>query len=219
MEEVRRLGALKDAEINHAKEVLAFEITKIVHGEEEAKKAQDAARALFANGGKSDDIPTTTYTKEQLAEGIDLITLLVDTKLAPTRSEARRLIQQGGVTVNDAKITEFDRKFTGDDFDSDGVLLIKKGKKGCTSHWPSGAEKARRRRKRKPGDPLQSGSCVALRWRGAVYPGISESSWYELVEWVFISWYSSGVSLPGLFSISFGMASFPRSCKRAAVTR
>ena len=130
MDEVRRLGALKDAEINHAKEVLAFEITKIVHGEEEAKKAQDAARALFANGGKSDDIPTTTYSKEQLAEGIDLITLLVDTKLAPTRSEARRLIQQGGVTVNDVKVTEFDKKFTGDDFDLDGVLLIKKGKKG-----------------------------------------------------------------------------------------
>jgi tyrosyl-tRNA synthetase len=130
MDEVRRLGALKDAEINHAKEVLAFEITKIVHGEEEAIKAQEAARSLFANGGKSDDIPTTTYTEAELDEGIDLITLMVSTKLAPTRSEARRLIQQGGVTVNDIKVTEFDKKFTSSDLDSDGALLIKKGKKG-----------------------------------------------------------------------------------------
>jgi tyrosyl-tRNA synthetase len=130
MNEVRRLGALKDAEINHAKEVLAFEITKIVHGEEEAIKAQEAARSLFANGGKSDDIPTTTYTEAELNEGMDLITLMVATKLAPTRSEARRLIQQGGVTVNDVKITEIDRKFTCADLDSDGALLIKKGKKG-----------------------------------------------------------------------------------------
>lgn len=130
MDEVRRLGALKDAEINQAKEVLAFEITKIVHGEEEAAKAQEASRALFANGAKSADIPTTIYPKEQLSEGIDLITLMVDTKLAPTRSEARRVIQQGGVTVNDSKITEFDKKFTVDDLDNEGALLIKKGKKG-----------------------------------------------------------------------------------------
>lgn len=130
MDEVRRLGALEGAEINHAKEVLAYEITKIVHGEEEANKAQEAARALFANGGRSDDIPTTTYSEAELNEGIDLITLMVNSKLAPTRSEARRLIQQGGVTVNDVKVTEFDRKFTSADLDSDGALLIKKGKKG-----------------------------------------------------------------------------------------
>lgn len=130
MDEVRRLGALEGAEINKAKEVLAFEITKIVHGEEEAVKAQEAARALFAGGGKSDDIPTTIYPKAELDAGIDLITLMVNAKLAPTRSEARRLIQQGGVTVNDVKVTETDRKFTTSDFDADGVLLIKKGKKG-----------------------------------------------------------------------------------------
>jgi len=130
MDEVRRLGALEGAEINQAKEVLAFEITKIVHGEEEAVKAQEAAKALFANGGKSEDIPTTTYPKAELDAGIDLITLMVNAKLAPTRSEARRLIQQGGVTVNDVKVTEIDRKFTTADFDADGALLIKKGKKG-----------------------------------------------------------------------------------------
>ncbi|MDO4453260.1 MAG: tyrosine--tRNA ligase [Eubacteriales bacterium] len=130
MDEVRRLGALEGAEINKAKEVLAFEITKIVHGEEEAVKAQEAARALFAGGGKSADIPTTVYPKSELDEGKDLITLLVDTKLAKTRSEGRRLILQGGITVNDTKITEFDKKFTTADFNEDGVLLIKKGKKG-----------------------------------------------------------------------------------------
>lgn len=130
MEEVRRLGALKDEQINQAKEVLAFEITKIVHGEEEAVKAQEAAKALFQNGGKTDNIPTTFYEGQELSQGIDLITLLVDTKLAPTRSEARRLIQQGGITVNENKVTEIDRKFTNNDFDEEGALLIKKGKKG-----------------------------------------------------------------------------------------
>lgn len=130
MDEVRRLGALEGAQINHAKDVLAFEITKIVHGEEEAKKAQDAARALFADGGKSKDMPTTVYKKAELDEGKDLITLLVETKLAASRSEGRRIILQGGVSVNDVKITEIDRKFTSADLDADGVLLIKKGKKG-----------------------------------------------------------------------------------------
>jgi len=130
MDEVRRLGALEGAEINKAKEVLAFEITKIVHGEEEATKAQEAARAVFAGGGKSEDMPTTLYDKAELDAGKDLITLLVDTKLAPTRSEARRLIQQGGITVNDVKVTEFDKVFTSNDFDADGALVIKKGKKG-----------------------------------------------------------------------------------------
>lgn len=130
MDEVRRLGALEGAQINHAKDVLAFEITKIVHGEEEAKKAQDAARALFADGGKSKDMPTTVYKKAELDEGKDLITLLVKTKLAASRSEGRRIILQGGVSVNDVKVTEIERKFTSADLDADGVLLIKKGKKG-----------------------------------------------------------------------------------------
>ncbi len=130
MDEVRSLGALEGSDINHAKEVLAYEVTKIVHGEEEATKAREAAKAVFIDGGKSSDMPTTEYDKSTFDAGIDLITLLVDTKLAATRSEGRRLIQQGGITINDTKCTEFDRKFTTDDFDSDGVLLIKKGKKG-----------------------------------------------------------------------------------------
>ncbi len=128
MDEVRRLGALEGAEINKAKEVLAYEITKIVHGEDEAKKAQDAARAVFAGGGQSDDMPTTTYSQADFEAGKDLISILVDTKLAATRSEGRRLITQGGITVNDVKITAFDKVFGMDDL-SDGKLIVKKGKK------------------------------------------------------------------------------------------
>lgn len=130
MDEVRRLGALEGAKINEAKEVLAYEITKIVHGEEEAKKAQEAARTLFVHGGKSEDTPTTVMTRAALEEGKDLITLLVETKLAASRSEARRVITQGGVTVNEQKVTDFSRVYTIDDLDQDGTLLIKKGKKG-----------------------------------------------------------------------------------------
>ena len=111
---------------NKAKEVLAYEITKIVHGEEEAEKAQTAARALFVQGGKTADIPTTSYPAAELEEGKDILTLLVDTKLAKNRSEARRLVTQGG----DVKVTDFAKVFTSADFDEDGVLLIKKGKKG-----------------------------------------------------------------------------------------
>ena len=130
MDEVRRLGALEGAEINKAKEVLAYEITKIVHGEEEANKAQEAARALFVKGGNTDDMPTTAYSKEDLDAGKDILSLLVETKLAPTRSEARRLVQQGGVTVNDVKVADIAQSYTSADLDADGSLIIKKGKKG-----------------------------------------------------------------------------------------
>lgn len=130
MEDVRRLGALEGADINKAKEVLAYETTKIVHGQEEAEKAQVAAKSIFVHGTKSADMPTTTYPKAELEEGKDLITLLVDTKLAKNRSEGRRLIQQGGVTVNDEKVTDVAQVFTTADFDEEGALVIKKGKKG-----------------------------------------------------------------------------------------
>ncbi|MFT4145956.1 MAG: tyrosine--tRNA ligase [Mobilitalea sp.] len=129
MEEVRRLGALKDAEINHAKEVLAFEITKIVHGEEEATKAMEASKALFSGGMKSEDIPTTTYAASRFEEGIDLITMMLDAKMATSRSDARRTIEQGGVTVNEVKVTDFAKVFTSKDFDADQALLVRKGKK------------------------------------------------------------------------------------------
>lgn len=129
MDEVRRLGSLQGAEINHAKEVLAYEATKIVHGEEEAKKAQEAAKAVFASGGKSADMPTTEYAKTDLEQGIDILTLLVDTKLCSSRSDARRMVQQGGVTVNGEKVTDFSKVITLQDADEDGAILLKKGKK------------------------------------------------------------------------------------------
>ena len=130
VDEVRRLGALEGAEINKAKEVLAYEITKIVHGEEEAKKAQAAAKALFVSGGVAGSVPTYTYPADKLAEGVDIISILVDTKLAPTRSEARRLVNQGGVTVNDVKVPAFDAVYGSKDFNENQAFMVKKGKKG-----------------------------------------------------------------------------------------
>ncbi|NLK96483.1 MAG: tyrosine--tRNA ligase [Epulopiscium sp.] len=128
MEEVNRLSALEGAEINKAKEVLAFEVTKIVHGEEEAKKAETAAKALFAGGAQGGSIPTTEISKEELKEGMDIITLLQKTGLTPSRSEGRRLIQQGGIKVQDQKITDIDYLVTENDF-SDNTVMIQKGKK------------------------------------------------------------------------------------------
>ena len=128
MDEVRRLGALEGAEINKAKEILAYEITKTVHGEEEAKKAQEAARTVFASGGVSENMPGITYTKAQFDEGIDLISVLVDTKLSSGRGDARRTIEQGGVKINDEKVADIARKLIEDDV-KDGAIIIRKGKK------------------------------------------------------------------------------------------
>lgn len=128
MDEVRRLGALEGAEINKAKEVLAYEITKIVHGEEEANKAQEAARTVFASGGVSANMPTITYTKAQFEEGIDLISVLVDTKLCSGRGDARRNMEQGGVKIHDDKVTDPTRKLAESDI-VDGSIIIRKGKK------------------------------------------------------------------------------------------
>lgn len=128
MDEVRRLGALEGAEINAAKEVLAFEITKIVHGEEEAQKSQEAARALFGKGALSDAIPFTELAQSELGEGMDILTLLSKADLIPSRSEGRRLVQQGGIAINEGKITDPQHVVVADDF-TDGTIMIKKGKK------------------------------------------------------------------------------------------
>ena len=136
MDEVRRLGALEGAEINHAKEVLAYEITKIVHGEAEADKALEASKALFGGAMDTKDIPTTTYPKSVFDEGIDLITLLCDGGLCQSRGDARRNITQGGVTVNDVKCTDFAKTFSTADLNSDGALLIKRGKKAFHLYKP-----------------------------------------------------------------------------------
>jgi len=129
MDEVRRLGALEGAEINHAKEVLAYEITKIVHGQEEADKALEAAKSVFAGGGKSANMPTTAIEKSRLAEGIDIITLLVETGLCKNRSDGRRNIEQGGVAVNDVKISDVATVVSDKDLDSEGEIVVRKGKK------------------------------------------------------------------------------------------
>ena len=129
LEQIQEMEAWEGAELNKAKEILAYELTNLVHGEEEAKKALEAAKNIFAKGGISGDLPTTTYAKEDLDAGKDILTLLVDTKLAPSRGEARRLVQQGGVSVNGEKITEIDKTFTTADYNDENVILIKRGKK------------------------------------------------------------------------------------------
>jgi tyrosyl-tRNA synthetase len=128
MDEVRRLGALEGSEINKAKEVLAFEVTKLIHSEEDAQNAQNAARALFSGGADSENIPTSELTKEELGESMTVIDLMVKTALIKTKSEGRRLIEQSGVTVNDNVISEVSSSITESDF-QDGKLMIKKGKK------------------------------------------------------------------------------------------
>ncbi|MDF2673929.1 MAG: tyrosine--tRNA ligase, partial [Clostridiales bacterium] len=126
MDEVRRLGALRDKEINEAKKVLAFEVTKIVHGVDEAKKAKEAAEALFGSGGDLSNIPTSTVSREIL--GSKILDILITTGIIPSKSEGRRLIQQGGLYVNDEKVTDMDLLVT-EDFFNDGKMLVRKGKK------------------------------------------------------------------------------------------
>ena len=116
---------MEGAELNKAKELLAFELTKLVHGEEEAKKADDAAKAIFAKGGVSDDMPTTEIDAAELEDGkMGILTLLVKCGLCPSNGEARRLVTQGGVSVNDEKVT--DPKAA---IDLSDAVIIKKGKK------------------------------------------------------------------------------------------
>ena len=128
LEQINEMDKWEGAQLNTAKEILAYELTQMVHGTEEAEKAQAAAKALFAQGGISADMPTSEFTAEELGEGIAILDLMVKTKLAPSKGEARRLVQQGGVMVNDEKITAFDRTFTVADIQA-GDFIIKKGKK------------------------------------------------------------------------------------------
>ena len=128
MEEVKKLGSLEDSEINKAKEILAFEVTKIVHSEKDAMEAQEAARALFAGGKNSGSIPTTNMDKSKFENGFNILDLLVELKLAPSKSEARRLVQQGGIKVCEEKIDKIDHLVKLDNF-KDNKILIQKGKK------------------------------------------------------------------------------------------
>ncbi len=128
MAEVRRLGALQGSAINEAKETLAYEVTKMVHGEEEAIKAQTAARALFAGAEDSEDIPFTQLEESRLDAGIDIISILVETGLASSRSDGRRLIKQGGIYVNGERIDDEAHEIHTVHLE-DGKILIRKGKK------------------------------------------------------------------------------------------
>ena len=128
LEEIAELEKLEGAEINKAKEILAFELTKLVHGEEEATKAQNTARTVFAGGGKDANMPSTDLTKEELGEGIQILDLLVKCGLITSKGEGRRLITQNGISVNDAKVTDIFLEIKEDDF-TDNELVIKKGKK------------------------------------------------------------------------------------------
>ena len=129
MEEVNRLGAFEGAEINKAKEVLAYEITTLIHGKEEAKKAQEATKALFDGGAAKANVPQTVMDKTIFEAGINMLDLLVDTKLVPSKSEGRRNVQQGGVRINDVQEKDIARLLTMKDFNEDGEMMIRKGKK------------------------------------------------------------------------------------------
>ena len=128
MDQVRSLGALKDSEINKAKKILAYEVTKLVHGEQEAQKAAESAEALFGGGGNLDNMPTTVLTEGQAAQGLQVVDLLVMSQLAKSRGDARRLVEGGGVWLADAKVTDVFMPVDPDQLKKDGVIL-RKGKK------------------------------------------------------------------------------------------
>ena len=128
LEQIREMEEWDGNGINRAKEILAFELTSMVHGEEEAKKAEASAKALFGGAGKSEDMPTTELTETDLVDGAaDILTLLVKSGLCTSKSDARRNVQQGGVTANDEKITDIAKSFSEEEL-RNGVIL-RRGKK------------------------------------------------------------------------------------------
>ena len=129
LEEIDKMESWEGAQLNEAKEILAFELTKLVHGEEEATKAKEASHALFAGGANNANMPTVTVTAEDFPDGeLDIISVLVKAGLCESRGDGRRNIQQGGVSFNDEKVTDISTKYTLDDFKGEG-LIIRRGKK------------------------------------------------------------------------------------------
>ena len=129
LEEIDKMESWEGAQLNEAKEILAFELTKLVHGEEEAAKAKEASHALFAGGANNTNMPTVTVTAEDFPDGeLDIISVLVKAGLCDSRGDGRRNIQQGGVSVADEKVTDISTKYTLDDFKGEG-LIIRRGKK------------------------------------------------------------------------------------------
>ena len=128
LEQIDEMSSWEGSQLNRAKEILAFELTSMVHGEEEAKKAEASAKALFAGAGSRENMPTTELGADDLVDGAaDIMTLLVKTGLCPSKSDARRNIQQGGVTANDEKVSDIGKSFTAEELKA-GVVL-KRGKK------------------------------------------------------------------------------------------
>ncbi len=128
MEEITRLSALQGAELRQAKEVLAFETTKLTHGEDEARQARDAAHALFEGTGELAGVPETAIPQVRLAAGVPVVDLLVETGLAASKSAARRLIQQGGASLNGTRLAHLEAVVTSADL-HDGAVLLRAGKK------------------------------------------------------------------------------------------
>ncbi len=128
MEEIDKMDSWEGAQLNQAKEILAYELTKLVHGEEEAGRAQESARAIFSSGS-AQNMPSVTLTKEDLTEGsIDILTLLVKSGMVPSKSEARRSVTQGGVSVDGERVTDIAAKYDAAQLGGEG-LVLKKGKK------------------------------------------------------------------------------------------
>ena len=130
LEEIDEMDKWEGSQLNKAKEILGFELTKLVHGEEEAVKAQEAARALFSNGANTDNMPTTVLTADDFADGkIGIIDILVKANLAKSRGEARRLVEQGGVSLDDVKVASIDVSVEEAKLNDGGFVIVKKGKK------------------------------------------------------------------------------------------
>ena len=127
LEEIEKMAEYKDAQINEAKKVLAYEVTKLVHGEEEAIKAKQASDAVFGGGMSSENMPTTTFAKSEI-NGLSILDAMVKCELIASKGEGRRLIQQGGVSLNNEKITDANKTLSEGDF-ADNEAIIKKGKK------------------------------------------------------------------------------------------
>ena len=128
LEQIDEMDTWEGSQLNKAKEILAYELTSMVHGEEEAKRAQDSARALFSQGNAA-DMPTAELTEEDLAEGsIDILTMLLKSGLVPSKAEARRAVQQGGVAVDGEKVSDIQTAYSREMLSGDG-LILKKGKK------------------------------------------------------------------------------------------
>ena len=138
LEQIDEMDKWEGSQLNKAKEILAFELTKLVHGEEEATKAQEGARALFAGGANTDNMPTCELSEEDFADdNIDILTVLTKSGLAASRSEARRNVEQGGVSVDGTQIKDIKASYTKADFAGEG-MVVKRGKKKfmkVTAKW------------------------------------------------------------------------------------